>query len=333
MIIGQITSQLGAFKSVKGEGNPYTVLFEKGSAVTYAVLDRQGRMAGLQFTELIPLTSSLEEALERVSAIEGSVSYLIRKNGKTLAAQNEQEPMAVGSAFKLAVLAAVDEAVKDGSLDWDQTVELDPAWKSLPTGVLQDWSEGISLTIETLAALMISISDNTAADALISIAGRKEIERFAPDSVPFLTTGEAFRLKNPENQDLAKKYLKSSAVERSRILEDISDRELPNADLFTSDPILPDIEWFMSTAQLADLIEQLQHLEVMTINPGLAKKSAWKRVAYKGGSEPGIMNLTTYLAANDSSIYTVSLTVNHPEKALDEAQIYTAYQGILQALQ
>jgi hypothetical protein len=31
------------------------------------------------------------------------------------------------------------------------------------------------------------------------------------------------------------------------------------------------------------------------INPGAAKKSDWDRVAYKGGSEPGVLSMTTWL--------------------------------------
>jgi hypothetical protein len=46
---------------------------------------------------------------------------------------------------------------------------------------------------------MISVSDNTAADALLSIAGRENVEKFAPRNRPFLSTREAFILKAVPN--------------------------------------------------------------------------------------------------------------------------------------
>ena len=331
-ILGQITGQLGAFTTVEGTRSPYTVVFEEGTATTHISLDGEGRVAGLQFTELIPTAGTLEQAIERVEQLQGERSLLIRRDGEVIQARRENEPMAVGSSFKLAVLAAVDHSVDGGSLSWGRAVELEESWKSLPSGILQDWPEGTSITIETLATLMISISDNTATDALISIVGREAVERHAPDSVPFLTTAEAFRLKNPANDHLLSEYRAGSTDERRAVLERLSGRPLPDASLFAGGPVAPDVEWFMSTTEVADLIERLEYLDLLTVNPGLARRSAWDRVAYKGGSEPGIMNLTTALTAADGTRYTVSLTVNREDAALDEPAIFAAYQAILQAL-
>ena len=85
---------------------------------------------------------------------------------------------AVGSAFKLAVLAALKDQVAAGALAWDDVATLEAGHISLPSGILQAWPVGSPLTIHTLASLMISVSDNTATDALIALLGRDLIESY-----------------------------------------------------------------------------------------------------------------------------------------------------------
>ena len=332
-LVGQIEGQLGTFATVEGTSNPYTVVFEQGTVTARITLDGDGRITGLRFTELTPTSGTLDEAIERVEQIEGQTSLFIRRNGETIVATNTDEALAVGSSFKLAVLAAVDEAIAEGGLRWDSVVSFERSWRSLPSGILQDWPEGSSLTIETLSTLMISLSDNTATDALISIVGRGAVEQYAPRNSPFLKTAEAFRLKNPENNDLLSEYRAGSEDERRTLVDRLADRPLPEHSLFEGEPVAPDVEWFFTTAELADLIERLDHLDLMTVNPGVARPAEWERIAYKGGSEPGIMNLTTTLLDAERTRYTVSLTVNRDNAALNEPEVFTAYQAILNALQ
>jgi beta-lactamase class A len=65
-------------------------------------------------------------------------------------------------------------------MGWADVVALQEQWRALPSGVLQDWPLGTHLTVESLAVLMISISDNTAADALAGLVGCAEVEQVAP---------------------------------------------------------------------------------------------------------------------------------------------------------
>ena len=61
---------------------------------------------------------------------------------------------------------------------------------SLPTGRLRTIPPGSPLALRTLAAFMITDSDNTATDALIEF---RSMQRH----LPFLTTREYFHLKSP----------------------------------------------------------------------------------------------------------------------------------------
>lgn len=331
-IVAQLTSQFGAFIEVKGTGNPYSVILEQGKATTYVHLDSEGKIAGLQFTEMVPTGLTLAEAVKGILKLNADTSVLIRKNGHVLFAHQEHKPLAVGSSFKIAVLAAVDDAINEGVLSWDDGVLLEPAWKSLPTGILQTWPDHTPVTIASLATLMISLSDNTATDALIALVGRSRVERYMPDSLPLLTTGEAFRLKDPKHSDLLARFRNTSVTGKRTVLREVMKRALPDASIFTGDPLAVDIEWHMSTTQLADLLERVASIQLMTVNPGLATAEQWERVAYKGGSEPGVLNLSTFLIDREGNRFTVSVTVNDSEHALDERKIMEMYQTILTVL-
>jgi len=58
------------------------------------------------------------------------------------------------------------------------------------------------------------------------------------------------------------------------------------------------------------------------INPGVPlDAAAWKSVAFKGGSEPGVLNLTFLMERADGRWFTLSAGWNNPEKAVEEARL------------
>ncbi len=332
-ILDQFSAQLGPFKQVKGSTNPYTLVFDEGTVTAYISLDGSNQVAGLQFTEVIRARLTLADAVKQIIDLDADTAILIRKNAETVVAHNADIPLAVGSAFKLGILAAVEDAVRENRLQWFQSVRLLSMWKSLPTGILQDWPTGSRLTIETLATLMISQSDNTATDALMSLVGRNSVGSYLSNSRPVLSTAEAFRLKNPANSDLLARYRTGSSAEKEKVLDQIKSRPLMEPGLLSGNPVAIDIEWFMTAHELASLIERLQVLPLMTVNAGLATKERWYRVAYKGGSEPGVLNLTTYLEDEEHNRHTVVVTVNNAQSPLDEKFIMETYQAILNLLE
>ncbi len=249
-----------------------------------------------------------------------------------LAAVNADEPLAVGSAFKLAVLAALENQIDEGTQQWNRVVSLQAEWKSLPSGMLQDWPDGTQLTLDTLATLMISISDNTATDALIDVVGRDTVEALAPHNQPLLTTKEAFILKNPENARLLRRYKFGNASARRRVLQQVDDRPLPGKSLFANAPIAPEVEWFFTTRELCSLMASVEDLDAMQVNPGVASAREWERIAFKGGSEPGVLNLTTGLRDAQGNSYCVSATWNSPDQPLDEGVLTQFYESLIAGL-
>lgn len=75
------------------------------------------------------------------------------------------------STIKLAVLAAVYEAVDAGTLTLDETLPLDPDLCRPDGGVMDGFTPGYPFPVRDLAHLMIVISDNTATNLLIKRVG------------------------------------------------------------------------------------------------------------------------------------------------------------------
>ena len=125
----------------------------------------------------------------------------------------------LGSMFKLFVLGALANAVHEHRVSWTQKVAVTAAIKVGGSGTLQNSPDGTELTVEQVAVKMISISDNTAADMLLSLVGRGAVEdqvrawsSHASIDIPFLTVKELFSLKYHDFPALADHYLSLTLV-------------------------------------------------------------------------------------------------------------------------
>ncbi|HEY5219044.1 MAG TPA: hypothetical protein VIJ16_04505, partial [Gemmatimonadaceae bacterium] len=61
---------------------------------------------------------------------------------------------------------------------------------------------------------------------------------------------------------------------------------------------------------------------ILAVNPGLNLSGGeWTYVGYKGGSEPGVLDLTLLLWHRSGAWYIVSATWNDPARVVDEATL------------
>lgn len=82
------------------------------------------------------------------------------------------------------------------------------------------------------------------------------------------------------------------------------------------------IEWFFSTKELCRTVYELKNCDELRINPGFALNEDWSFAAYKGGSEPGVLQYTYLLRKkNGADFYAVSVTVNDTRNNVDEAKV------------
>jgi hypothetical protein len=250
--------------------------------------------------------------------------------------------LAIGSAFKLYILASLGEAVSTGRLTWTTPLRISDALKSLPSGTMQLEPEGTEYTLEQFAAKMISISDNTAADHLLDKVGRERVEStvsglssHASLNKPFISTQEMFKIKLGTDRTLAEKFAKADEATRRAMLVKGGDvqRQTPSLAMaaFWKAPYhADDVEWFASSRDLATVMAELRRLEqtpnneaigrVLRINPGLFFGSAWSSIAYKGGSEPGVLCMDWLLQRKDGTWFVLTLTMNDRKKDIDQAQ-------------
>jgi len=295
-----------------------------------------------------PMLKSLDEAVAELRKLDGQVSFGVWRLGegepRALVTLEPDRPLAIGSAFKLYVLGALLQATREGRRALTDTLVLDAGARSLPSGILQDWPEGAAVTMDTAANLMISRSDNTATDLLMRALGRDRVEAMlAPMGVrdpartrPFLTTAEMFRLKFVDAGKAGAAY---AALDEVAALAEVAARhggvplseDTIDAGAFTSPSRIDSIEWFASASDLARAMDWLRRNTeppqgaagllrgALAINPGLAiSETQFPWIGFKGGSEPGVLNLTFLLRRADGAWFAVVATWNDASQALDE---------------
>jgi beta-lactamase family protein len=243
------------------------------------------------------------------------------------------------SMFKLFVLGALAHQIAAGRVSWNQELTVTAALKSAGSGTLRDAPDGTRLPVRQAALQMISISDNTAADMLIHLAGRAAVQAqdrqwsgHAALNVPFLTTRELFLLKYWPG--LAGQYLRLAPGQRAAYLAtavdplQVSPAQLDNRVIPGSPADIDTLEWFASPDDLCRAFAGLQQLaaqpalaplgSILSANDGgLGLDPAqWPTVWYKGGSEQGVLTLG-YLATNSKGqTFVVVAMLSDPSAAL-----------------
>ncbi len=305
--------------------------------ISIAVDALTGAMAALLFEEVPDLETGRPTTWEAVdasvTALATRTNYLVARveNGscEALHGARGDTRLALGSTFKLYVLAELARQIEAGSLGWADPVVIRDALKSLPSGVLQDAPEGTEVPIVDVATGMISISDNTATDHLIDRLGRENIEanmsrvgHGAPElNTPFLTTRELFLFKLSLADADIETYLASDVAARRTFLSSLAG-QAPDVTRPWNEPRRIDqLEWFASASELCTLMATLDTLAdqagldplhtVLSTNPGAPiDPAAFPYVAFKGGSEPGVLNLTWLVHDAAGARYFVSIGLN-----------------------
>lgn len=329
-VVAGLKEDLGSLQAIEPCTPKCLARFEFGEFSFDIAVDSAGLISSLWINPPLIYSASLEDALTKFADLPGQFSVIVTTNGDVLGDLDSDAPMAVGSSFKLAVLKTLDKLIGAGKLEWDQVVEIEDGWRSLPSGQLQDWPEAAPVTIHSLASLMMSVSDNTATDGLMDLVTRGSLENVSPRNRPFLTTREFFQLKRRDAEETRAKFVAGNFDERMRTLSSLSDKALPEIGELNTDPLLQ-IEWFFSARELCKLMDDVRHLDVAQINPGVALKSDWDEVAYKGGSDFGALNYTTSVTNKSGDTYCVSATWNNSEP-LDETAFSMLYAGLLHHL-
>ncbi|HEY7822535.1 MAG TPA: serine hydrolase, partial [Acidimicrobiia bacterium] len=275
------------------------------------------------------------QRLGEIGTLRALTAEIVDGSCIPIAGHDENEPAPIGSIFKLYVLAALGDAVESGEVSWNDEIVIRDELKSVPSGTLQTREAGEVVTVHEAARLMISISDNTAADHLIDLLGRSTVEatmaaygHTSPDlNVPFMDTREFTALKVGPASGLRIQWIEGDEEARRSILRQISG--ITTADLPVQDwtsPIDPHtVEWFARPQDLCRLAAGLLDLsasvpeiaEILATNTGVpAEPGTWESVWFKGGSEPGLA-AAWFVTRADARTFVTAGSVVDPEAVID----------------
>lgn len=302
--------------------------------------ERPNQVIGLLVSAVAARNDSPEKVAADIAALPGSAAMLLRRiddpSAPPLLSVNPDRQYAVGSAFKLWILAEASRAIAAKERSWRDVIALgDPA---LPSGITQAWPKGAPMTLHSLATLMISISDNTATDTLLYALGRERVGAMVAiaghgtpgKTLPILSTTEAFALKMNANADLRARWATLPPRERLALLDRnvarLGRSAINPVELASGPRAIDTIEWFASPADLSRTLDWLRTkggkdaLDILAINPGIAPGEAarFAYLGFKGGSEAGVISMNFLVQTKAGRWYTLTGSWNDPKALVNE---------------
>jgi hypothetical protein len=315
-----------------------------GDLLATLTVDATGLLSGLLFSPYLPAPASWPAVDAALRTLAPRVSFAAARVNPARTSPagcdlvhgvDPSTARPLGSAFKLYVLGALAQAVRSGRLSWSTGLALNPAWKSLPSGVLQDEPDGTVHTLAEYADYMIAISDNTAADHLIHEVGRAAVQRqfalfgnSAPNA-PLLTTRELFVLKGWHYPAVASAYAALPVPLRAAALPALDQVPREKITAWSRPEMIDKLEWFGSPMAMCRAYAGLWNQRdpqvgaALSINDGgLGLPAAdFPTVWFKGGSEPGVLTLNYLARSADGTLVTAGVMLSDPAQPLDEATV------------
>jgi hypothetical protein len=317
--------------------------YERATVHMDLVVDAQPpyRVRGLQLTGADMRGDTMDAVLAEIRALPGEAGFAVARLGGpapvVTAGVAADRALAIGSAFKLWILAELSRQIRAGERRWSDVVPIDR--RSFAGGTLHAWPQGAPVTLHTLASLMISISDNSATDVLLHVLGREGVERMmarigveaAARNRPLLSTLELAAIKTGPAAALNLWLQADEAGRRNILARDYAGFDPARVDVsrFTGGPLhIESVEWFASAADLARTMDWLRvngdetaHA-ILAINSGLAPRMRgdFAYLGYKGGSEPGVINLTWLVRNRAGDWFVVAGSWNNQAAPVDEGR-------------
>lgn len=349
-VIAQFTAQYGAVQGLQGvdpasaEAGVIHIRYERAIVHMQLAIEPAPPhlVQGLQLTGADMAGDTMEAVLAELGALPGQVSFAVARLGDgapvLTSSLGPDRALAIGSTYKLFILAELSRQVQAGQRRWSDVVAVDR--RSLAGGIVGGLPQGAPVTLHTLASLMISISDNSATDILLHVAGRENVERMMATmgvrdparNRPLLSTLELGLLKTAPAISFALWQQADEATRRQLLANEYAARDPSriNIALFAGNPIRIDsVEWFASASDLTRVMDWLRrHADesaraILAINPGLPpqQRGSHAYAGFKGGSEPGVANLTYLVRTRAGGWYAVSLGWNNPAAPVDENRL------------
>ncbi|MGH6615489.1 serine hydrolase [Sphingomonas sp.] len=323
--------------------------YERGIATVQISVDPAAphQITGLRITGVSAREATLGAVTDTLAKLPGVTGFAFARLDAAgpviLHSRTPDRALAIGSEFKLVILAELIRSISAGERRWEDNVTLDGT--GLPGGAYMASPTGTKVSLYELAEKMISVSDNSATDILLKLAGRAKVEAMLgtigitdPAGMrPFLSTLELFKLKGASGGVLGERWAALDEAGRRALLDgDVAKLPVSAIDpaLFAAGkPIrIGSIEWFATPADMVRVMDWLRrHTEsgpaarargILAKNSGVGAGPAghWQYLGYKGGSEPGVIAMAFLLQGKDGRWYAMSGSWNDVAAPVDEGR-------------
>jgi beta-lactamase class A len=287
---------------------------------------------GFELTTLAPTISSWRDVDAVLSKTGARYSWQATKvnHGQCdrIAGTNPDLSLPLASIFKLYVLYAVSDAVKAGTVSWDDQLTVTEKGKAV--GSAMDLPVGANISVRTAAEKMIATSDNMATDMLIERVGTQAIDNALANTghhdpaamTPFPTMYELFSVAWGR-PDVREQWKQSTPQERAAMLEEANSR------IYQPDPMHAHVpaskygaEWYGTAEDICRVHVALQAgavgaaapvKKILDASPGVSlDRNQWPYVASKAGGLPGDLTFSWYVVDRSRQPWVVSFQLNWP---------------------
>jgi beta-lactamase class A len=287
---------------------------------------------GFDVTTQPPTISSWHDVDTTLGNTGARYSWQVAKvnNGQCdrVAGTNTDLSLPLASIFKLYVLYAVADAVKAGTVSWDDQLTVTDKGKAVGSGM--DLPVGAHISVRTAAEKMIATSDNMATDMLIGKVGTQAVDAALAETghhdpaamTPFPTMYELFSIAWGQ-PDLREQWRQASPQVRQQLLQQA------DSHVYQPDPTRAHVpasgygaEWYGSAEDVCRIHTALQAgavgkaapiKNILSAAPGIKLDSAeWPYVGAKAGGLPGDLTFSWYAVDRTGQPWVVSFQLNWP---------------------
>lgn len=334
-------------------GDKFSTKHKNGQLIDFTLVEKNSKITGLWILgerAKVVGYKNFEEAQNDFNTLSRP-SFLLLKNDKAIISVNENKRTPLGSTFKLFVLDTLLQQIKEKKLSCENELKISNSLKSLPSGVFQTKEEGEEFSLYEYALKMISISDNTATDHLIDKLGRTSVERQIKKrglklsygwNRPFLTTKELFQVRAIFEAEDYKKYASNTTTGRLVQLQKVAklknDQVMNELSKWQTPRGVLDTEWFSTPKDICALLQTFDQdndekiNSILSSNTPFAEKDLFDQIYYKGGSEPGVLQMAYYFK-KDQDRYCLYLGSHDLQNAIDEAVFFEKVKAVIKLIE
>lgn len=273
----------------------------------------------------------VDAALNRTGArYSWQVTKVDGGNCTKVAGANTAESLPLASIFKTYVLYAVEDAVRAGTLRWDDLLTITSEAKKLGSSGFDKLAPGTRITVRQAAGKMIATSDNMATDLLIGRLGTRAVEQALVNAghhdpasmTPFPTMREIFAV-GWGNPDVREEWKTATPADRAVLLKQANDRPYePDPERTHSPGSAYGAEWYGSAEDICRVHARLQHnavgaaapvRDIMSEVAGIdLDRTEWPYIGAKAGNLPGDLTFSWYAVDRTGQAWVVSFQLNWP---------------------